>query len=188
MPTHVKLKCDQCGTSFSRRKAEHTRCLKRGLSKVYCSATCCTIATNRSPNRARSGEGLVAGNRRDEQTPFRWFLKVVRARADKKGPSNLTPEYLSSLWENQRGTCPLTGWDLVLPQSTVGWIDGASPRNASLDRIDPSKGYVEGNVRFIAVMANYARSTFSDDDVINFCRAVTENQLTWETERTSGKQ
>lgn len=44
--------------------------------------------------------------------------------------------------------------------------------NASLDRIDNSKGYLKGNVRFVSMMANLARSTFSDNELIRFCKSV----------------
>lgn len=50
-----------------------------------------------------------------------------------------------------------------------------SPWNASLDRIDNAKGYIQGNVRFITVMANLARSTFTDEQVLEFCHAVVQN-------------
>lgn len=98
-----------------------------------------------------------------------------RARYRKrKGPTDLTPEYLKALWEEQGGACPFTGWLLELPKDTYGFSEH-SPRNASLDRVDNSKGYVQGNVRFIALMANIARCDFSDTEVVDFCRAVVEN-------------
>lgn len=37
----INLKCDNCGTEFIRTKAEHNRCIKRGLEKAYCSFSCC---------------------------------------------------------------------------------------------------------------------------------------------------
>ena len=88
------------------------------------------------------------------------------------GATDLTPEMLKSLWEGQRGVCPFSGWDLLLPDSTRGWGSGPDPRNASLDRIDCSKGYVEDNVRFVSVMANLARQRFTDEQLREFCEAV----------------
>lgn len=46
--------------------------------------------------------------------------------------------------------------------------------SASLDRIDNSISYMKGNVRFISVMANYARNTFDDEEVVKFAEAVVE--------------
>lgn len=72
--------------------------------------------------------------------------------------------------------CPLTGWELTLPDDTTGWSDGPSMTNASLDRIDNTKGYVRGNVRFISVTANYARGILTDEQLVAFCYAVTTYQ------------
>ena len=47
-----------------------------------------------------------------------------------------------------------------------------APDQASLDRIDNSKGYVKGNVRFVALIYNYARNGFDDEAVLAFCNAV----------------
>ncbi len=110
----------------------------------------------------------------DELSPFRWFVLRARQRVH-KGPTDLSPEYLKGIWIQQNGTCPLTGWSLLLPQGTRGW-KAARPCNASLDRIDCSKGYVQGNVRFVGVIANYARNTFSDDVLREFCAAVVNHQ------------
>jgi hypothetical protein len=42
----------------------------------------------------------------------------------------------------------------------------------SLDRIDSSIGYVFGNVQIVCVMANYAKSDFSDEQMREFCKAI----------------
>jgi hypothetical protein len=47
-----------------------------------------------------------------------------------------------------------------------------------LDRIDHSKGYIEGNVRFVACIANYARNAFTDEDLQEFCEAVVSKSKT----------
>lgn len=98
----------------------------------------------------------------------------VRARQVKKGASNLTLNYLKSVWNAQQGKCPMTGWNMRLPDSTNGWVGGSVPEAASLDRINNAKGYVRGNVRFVAVMVNLARQAFTDDDVKRFARAVVD--------------
>lgn len=85
----------------------------------------------------------------------------------------MTVEYLQTIWTTQGGKCPLTGWPLTLPHSTMGWRDETNRhKRASLDRIDSSRGYVQGNVRFIAVIADYAKQAYSDQELVEFCRAV----------------
>jgi hypothetical protein len=48
-------------------------------------------------------------------------------------------------------------------------------KRASLDRIDNSKPYVQGNVRFISLMANYAKNDMTDAELVGFCKAVASN-------------
>lgn len=60
---------------------------------------------------------------------------------------------------------------MVLPRDTSGFI-ADTRENASLDRIDNSLGYVVGNVRFVAVMANLARGEYSDSELRSFCASV----------------
>lgn len=123
--------------------------------------------------RARP-EQLRADNRRDEFTPFRWFMARIRARK-RYGASDIDVGYLKWLWEQQRGLCPLTDWKLELPTSTTGFLQTqGNPANASLDRIDSKIGYVKGNVRYIAHMANQAKQSWSDKEVVNFCMAVVQ--------------
>jgi hypothetical protein len=62
---------------------------------------------------------------------------------------------------------------MVLPRVSNGF-EVMSPKNASLDRVDCSVGYVVGNVRFVSLIANLARSQFTDDDVLDFSRSVVE--------------
>ena len=62
---------------------------------------------------------------------------------------------------------------MVLPRNTLAWeTQTEDPWKPSLDRIDSSKGYLKGNVRFVTVMANLAKGTFSDAELVRFCQAV----------------
>jgi hypothetical protein len=76
---------------------------------------------------------------------------------------SITPEYLWSLWEKQNGTCALTGWKL------------AHGETASIDRIDSSGGYTEGNVQWVHRDINRMKSDFSLDHFVNLCKAVASN-------------
>jgi hypothetical protein len=125
---------------------------------------------SRTAVRFRTSPPMV---KRDEYTSFRWFLLRSEYRdRHKKCGCDLDIIYLKELWEEQKGICPLTGWELILPNDTKKAFNTSDPRNASLDRIDPSKGYVRGNVRYICYMANIAKHKFTDEQLIEFCRAV----------------
>jgi hypothetical protein len=99
---------------------------------------------------------------------------MLRARGRDKD-TDLTVEYLKELWEKQRGICPISKWLLALPKNTNGWAE-SHWWNASLDRIDNNIRYRQGNVRFIAVMANLGRARFSDEELYEFCDAVVSTQ------------
>lgn len=108
---------------------------------------------------------------KDELSSYRWF--ILRSKSRMKEHS-VDAEFLRSLWESQAGICPLTGWGLILPLDSSGFSVSYGARNASLDRIDNDLGYVRGNVRFVALIANLARARFSDADLLDFCRSVAE--------------
>jgi hypothetical protein len=180
----VSLNCSRCGGPFVKAVSEYRRRLRAGHREFYCSRSCGVAAGNRKGTRGGDVSILKADNRRDLFTPFRWFVLRARQRQRKHGPPDITVEYLSDLWTGQKGRCPLTGWSLVLPDSTLGWKRGAHVTNASLDRIDGGLGYLQGNVRFVSVMANLARASFLDRDLSEFCAAVVRHDQGRSTSRT----
>ena len=105
----------------------------------------------------------------DEFTPFRYALKKIKNK-NRKG-CTLELEDVKELWQSQKGKCPLTGCKMKLKDfrnvsDPPQWYD------ASIDRLDNSKPYEKGNVRFVCVMANYARNNFTDTDLLAFCSHV----------------
>lgn len=113
----------------------------------------------------------------DEFSDFKRYLKCTKNTRNRgrKRASEITLQDLKSIWINQEGICPLTGWKLKLRTHTNCSKEPLTPYCASVDRIDNSKGYIKGNIRFISVMANYARNIFSDEEVIDFCKSVAIN-------------
>lgn len=59
---------------------------------------------------------------------------------------NLTPEYLESIWT---GVCPI--FNVPIERASHG---RGSHHSSHLDRLDPNKGYVIGNVSWISGMVN----------------------------------
>ncbi len=181
----VWLKCGECGKEFEKPKKEYDRRVRKGVVVFYCSLICSCIHSNKvSPRKGDPEFGHRGYKKRSskvdpELAPFKWFIRraLNRIRKFKHGETtDLTNQYLKDLFDSQNGRCPISGLKLTLPTGTSGWITGnrLTVYSASLDRIDNSKGYLQGNVRFVSVMANYARNIFTDEEVIEFCRAVTE--------------
>lgn len=171
----IELKCKICLKSFKRRKAEHNRSIKKGR-KIYCSLRCSGKGNARNLGKALGNgntENLIANNRKDEYSTFKWYMRVINKR---KKDCDVDLPYLKQIWEDQKGICPLTNWKLELPKHSTNW---GSKENkiyrASIDRIDSNKGYIKGNIRYISVMANYCKNIFTDEEVVVFCEAVTSN-------------
>ena len=81
-----------------------------------------------------------------KRNPFKFKCSAKRQYCVKNSlPFNLTPEYLEGLWS---GKCPVLGvrMDILAHKD-----DLYAPQ---LDRIDPQKGYVEGNVVWLSRRAN----------------------------------
>ena len=104
------------------------------------------------------------------------LLNRIRRRASLKGiPFDLTTKMLWELFCVQKGKCAISGWALQFGQKT------RDPSTASLDRIDPSKGYVAENVQWTHKHFNRMKSDHSVEEFIALCRAVV---LTADTDQT----
>tara|TARA_A100001011_G_scaffold395208_1_gene489529 strand:+ start:65 stop:628 length:564 start_codon:yes stop_codon:yes gene_type:complete len=177
----IDLECNICNVTFKKHLKEYRRQIKKNPNRVfYCSLSCAGVK-----NKASLGKYLGSGTldnfkgrrrNKDEFTPFRYLLRSIQRRSKRRGRcNNLTLEYLKKIWDEQSGKCILTGWDLTLPKDSSSSGGRNSIYRASVDRIDSSKGYLIGNIRFIAVIANYCKNTFSDEEVKLFCKAVANN-------------
>lgn len=165
----IRLICDWCKTPFDKLLAEHSRRIKKGTTRFFCTQSCQTRRKNQT-HPCTTGANLRPGNRRDSLTGFRWYIARAVYRKS-KGTTDLTAAYLQALWESQGGICPFSGQLMRLTHNTRGFAK-KDPGNASLDRIDGSRGYVQGNVRFVSLMANYARNDFTDEQLLEFCSRV----------------
>lgn len=174
----ISLQCDNCKEEFERKESAHRDNLKRGRTTTFCSLSCsCSYSHTQNllnPEGINyvSNFGDKIGRAKDEYTPFRWFMRGANRR-DKE--VNIDLKYLKQLWEEQKGLCIFTKWKLTLPDNSDGWKDTKDKiYRASLDRIDSSKGYIKGNVQFVSLMANLAKSNMTDDQMVKFCKAVAE--------------
>ncbi len=81
---------------------------------------------------------------------------------------DITREYLWKLFLSQNGICRLSGRYIVLSYDT-------SIKTASLDRIDSSLGYIEGNVQWVHVDFNLMKSNYTQSEFIQMCKEVANN-------------
>jgi len=96
------------------------------------------------------------------------LLRHSKARALKKGlEHNLTIDYIRSIWPVDN-KCPVLGTEFVSSTDNMMVC-------ASLDRIDNTKGYIEGNVAVISWRANSLKSNASIADIEAIIRYIEEN-------------
>lgn len=170
------LTCDFCGREFTKPKSEYLRNVRLGRHN-FCSRSCAgkhmhTLGLPQTKKQKKaSKDNLKRGNDIDIYTPFRSTLRRVRNRYKEV---NINEEDLKAIWEKQGGKCAYTGIDLQLP---IGNKKPDYRYQASLDRIDSSKGYVKGNIQFVATPINFMKSTMSDDDFRRYLNNIAVSVL-----------
>jgi hypothetical protein len=178
----VELQCAACGEFFERRKADVDNSIRRGFKNLCCSRSCGMRIRNKVNPPPGGWPPGACSNRRDQFTGLRWFMSRVKRREPE---SVLTLQDLKDQWDRQDGRCVYTGWKLELPAYHLERAETKGRqrrftrnlRRASLDRIDSSKGYERGNIQFVCLMANIAKSDYSSEDLVRFCQAVAWNSV-----------
>lgn len=84
---------------------------------------------------------------------------------------DITLSSIKELWDRQDGKCAFIGIPLML--NTKGKQDLRFL--ASLDRIDSSLPYQDGNVQFVSASLNYAKSTMTDTMFREFLTMIVES-------------
>ena len=104
-----------------------------------------------------------------------WWSHVVRsANGDifkngnrKPKELSITIEYAWNIFLKQNRKCALSGIELSFPKK---WKD--KNYNASLDRIDSSKGYIEDNVQWVHKHINKMKNAFDQAYFIDICKLI----------------
>lgn len=95
------------------------------------------------------------------ENPFLHISRVKKSQCKRRGiVYTLNEQYLRNLWEEQGGKCAALGIPLDL--SGRGKMNDTK---ASLDRIVPEKGYIQGNVKWLSVVANRVKNNVTDPAV-----------------------
>jgi len=126
-----------------------------------------------STNPTWSGYGEISGRQwlciKMESTEKR---RSRRYKSHTALDFEITIEYAWNLFLEQDRRCALSGESLTM----WGKINGKYEGTASLDRIDSSKGYVEGNVQWIDKKLQHMKRNMVDADFIEVCEKVARYQ------------
>lgn len=108
-----------------------------------------------------NGTGLVY--RRLNPKKIMW--RAARYRAQRQGvPFNITEDDIVI-----PDRCPILGIKLAMGEGQQ------SENSPSLDKIDPTMGYVPGNIQVISYKANAMKRDATADELLSFARWVMEN-------------
>ena len=91
-----------------------------------------------------------------EENTFKVFYKWAKRRQKE---CTITIEYIEELFNLQDGFCAISGIKI-------------DRRNMSLDRINSTIGYVEGNVQWVHKKINQMKSNFDENEFIEMCNKV----------------
>lgn len=96
-----------------------------------------------------------------------WFNKFKSSAELRNLEFKITVEYLWKIFKDQDFKCALTGWP-------IGWSETGTVHTASIDRIDSSFGYVEGNIQLLHKDVNMMKQQYSQEYFIEMCNAVAD--------------
>lgn len=98
-------------------------------------------------------------------------LVQLKRGAQRRGLEfSVSKEYLWELFQEQGGKCALTGASICF-----GRVYYPHETTASLDRIDSSRGYVEGNLQWVLKDVNKIKKDLDQDYFIALCRMVSDH-------------
>jgi hypothetical protein len=132
--------------------------------KSYPVKSCGCEAIKRGPKHSQwTGYEEISGN---------WFYQhILRERKQEsrtRVPVEITVKEIWDLFIKQDRKCALSGLPLTISNSS-------RYNDASVDRIDSSKGYTIDNVQWVHKHINFMKRTYSQEYFIEMCKKVAEN-------------
>lgn len=108
------------------------------------------------------------------------FLRQNLSRAANRGEQsqevNVKLDYLYSIGVTQDWKCAASGTTLEFTRGGTNWGGKwCNPKSCTIDRIDNSKGYVNGNVHLVTWEANSLRGNIEWLDFIQLCKSIAKH-------------
>ncbi len=157
----MKVTCLECGHVCDIRRAERNR----GNGK-FCSRSCSVSHQNRTTRntgktmytyrekKARYGRSFMLGQ----------IASRIKERSRKYGiKCAVTVGLVREMWNKQNGRCWYTNRPMTVGVSTRKKID---LDQVSVDRINPNRGYVKGNIVLCCFWVNTAKGSWTLRDLL----------------------
>ena len=122
----------------------------------------CSAKIQGSEHPLWTGHGEISGHW--------WYNHVLRERKQNdriRVPVDVTIEFAWELFLKQDRKCALSGLELTVGNNRYS--------DASIDRVDSSKGYTEENIQWVHKHINFMKRTYSQEYFIKMCKLVAEN-------------
>jgi hypothetical protein len=146
---HWKCKCD-CGNiktvrgdCLTRKVTKSCGCINKQIGKLH---------------PTWKGYGDISSSLYKQ---YKWSAKTRKINFD------LTIKQIWDLYLKQNTKCAITNLQLTFPKNALD-----TNSNASLDRIDSSKGYSIDNVQWVDKRINFMKITLKNDEFIELCKLV----------------
>ena len=108
----------------------------------------------------KRGDKVTLSNGRVGELTLTRYTKLKNSAKHRKIQFEVSMEFLWTLFLSQNRVCAITG-DYI-----------KSIKEASLDRIDSTRGYSEDNVQWVTYRANISKHTMSMSELYKFCKKV----------------
>jgi len=155
----VLRKCPVCG--LEARTTKDLNVFRKNKKSKFGTVNLCNECAKERMNKNRQKRWM------------HYFYEVKKGKCKRDGiVFDLTETYIRNLWSEQGGLCALTKIKMSKPYSRDD-----KDFIGSLDRIKPSLGYVEGNVRWVINYVNALRGSKGDEFLYRVAKSIVEEGI-----------
>ncbi len=104
-----------------------------------------------------------------------FFSRIKEGAKARNIKMEVSIEYIFNLLTLQNYKCALSGLDLIMSKTfSQDRSNSVNCTTASLDRINPKLGYIEGNVQWVHKDVNIMKNDYDEKDFIKICKLISE--------------
>jgi len=147
----------------------------RGLWKCKCSCGEICLVQSGSLNFGKSKHCKKCNDQWNSSLiPNRYWAAIICSAKARNLEFSLERESMEEMLKFQKFRCALSGLEIGFSNH---WKEHNKPKGstASIDRIDSSKGYIDGNVWWVNKQINMMKQSLTVDEFLYFCKSVTRN-------------
>ena len=161
-PTHIvradgkSLKwCNGCSSYLS------YNCFSKNTARADGLNSYCKACVNETPSSKKKLQKLRTARINNIENWIKWTTTRKRSECKKSGIDfDVDFDFLLNLWQQQNGLCFYAKTAMLFGENDL--------RSASLERRDPTQGYIKTNVVWASKSMNWAKNNSSEDEFLEF--------------------